>query len=1300
MKMKKILRKVIALSLVLIFIVSFFGDRGIKIDIVKAASTYNLYSGSSTTPVTELTLNEGEVDLRISSSDNTSVGVDFTWSVTPSNGEIVEITKQEIAIGSGGDTSTSKQIKITPKRPGQATVTLSYANGSTGDSPTSSLACEIYVGYQIDTTDNAAFPIKQGDTNRVLVLDTKAGATYAKSYQTKPTNTNLSFAFTNVNYDMTWTTSNSRVAVVDKLGNITAVGAGYCTIAGKAVTKANAGRVISDSIDVLVMPHTYSATPVTDASEILTTYNSTHEFRPYKTTGEQFYVNATVASELNYKIYQRRGDEVIDTAALASMSTTDKVKLTPDTVSNKVIVNSTSKAGRYYMNTYISDGGTDKKEIINENYLYNAGYPNHMYFDIPIHFNNIEDTRTGTIRMNVNDVYSLLDNSNIQALNHFNIDVPTAYQTYISYTNGELTALKEGTAEVKMTLKSDYADLYEEAAGTSYVLKIEIADGLKLNVTEANIPVGANVLQLKVTNNNIADVTWTSSDKTVVTVDAEGNLTGVKDGEAEVIASAIVDGVVKRAICKVYVYSSANKISITPSELSLFVDDVKTVKAVFEPSGVTSVALKWISLDENIATVQVESGSTRIANVTGKKAGETMIMAVSTNNIVLGTCKVTVTELIDSITLSDTNVEVPLSQGTYTIKATVTPSTASVKDIVWASSDEKVATVDGGKLTLKSAGKTVIAASAPGTNAQTKYCTVTVTESVTGLKLAATEKVVYMGETTTIGYTVLPTTAGNKKVTWSSTKTSVATVNASTGLITPVSVGETTIIARTVEGNYMGTCIVYVKEQAKGITIGLRDVVVQVGEDYQIPYKLNPSSSTEAKITWTSTNTAVATVSEKGVVKGVTQGSTIVMAKLANGEIAYCNVEVQEQVTGLQLNYDKKTIYKGKTFTLKATVTPNGATNANVTFESSNEKVCTVSSKGKVTGKKVGTAIITVTTKEKGYKAFCVVTVKQNVTSIKLNYTSYKLGYKKSVQLKATVTTTASNKKLKWTSSNPSVATVNSSGKVTAKKYGTTTITAAAQDGSGKKATCKIQVVRLVTKVKLNRYSMTVVAGRKATLKATVTPKNATYKTVKWSSSNVSIATVDSRGTVYALQPGIVYITATAKDSSKKKAVCRVEVKEAVSASSITIITDDVVLAVNQSKVMPKSITPPTSTDSVTWESDNDYVATVNKFTGKVTGKHPGTCTITAYTTSGKMDTATVTVLGISRKTLTLEQYSQHQLYLESVSTGVTWESSNIRVATVDNKGNVVARKPGKATIVATYRGTKFTCKVTVKKIK
>ncbi|HAB62018.1 MAG TPA: hypothetical protein DCE48_15215, partial [Lachnospiraceae bacterium] len=383
MKMNKILRKVLALTLVLAFVTSFFGDKGITINVVKAASSYNLYSGSSTTPVTELVLNEGEVDLRISSSDNTTVGVDFTWTVTPQNGEVVDIQEQTGAIGDGN--IKGKQIKISPKRPGQATVTLQYDNNGT----TSTLACEIYVGFTIDSSDNAAFPIKKDGKNRVLVLDTKAGMKYATSYPTKPTNGNLSFAYTNVNYAMTWTTSNSRVAKVDNVGNVTAVGAGYCTITGKAVTKANSGRIISDTIDVLVMPHGYSSLPMSDTTEIMTDYNKAHVFKPYQLTGDQFYVNSTVASELYYMIYQRKGDEVIDTAALATMKTTDKVKLTADTVSNKVSVNASSKAGRYYMNTYIGDGGTGKKEIINENYLYNDGYPYHMYFDIPIHFNNI-----------------------------------------------------------------------------------------------------------------------------------------------------------------------------------------------------------------------------------------------------------------------------------------------------------------------------------------------------------------------------------------------------------------------------------------------------------------------------------------------------------------------------------------------------------------------------------------------------------------------------------------------------------------------------------------------------------------------------------------------------------------------------------------------------------------------------------------------------------------------------------------------------------------------------------------------
>ena len=142
----------------------------------------------------------------------------------------------------------------------------------------------------------------------------------------------------------------------------------------------------------------------------------------------------------------------------------------------------------------------------------------------------------------------------------------------------------------------------------------------------------------------------------------------------------------------------------------------------------------------------------------------------------------------------------------------------------------------------------------------------------------------------------------------------------------------------------------------------------------------------------------------------------------------------------------------------------------------------------------------------------------------------------------------ATNKKLKWTTSNAKVATVNQSGKITAKGKGTATIKVMATDGSNKYATIKVTVKQPVTTVKINKKSANLKVKGKAkqktvTLKATVNPKNANVKSVKWTTSKSKIATVAQNGKVTAKEKGTCFITATAKDGSKKSAKCKIVVK-------------------------------------------------------------------------------------------------------------------------------------------------------------
>ncbi len=292
-----------------------------------------------------------------------------------------------------------------------------------------------------------------------------------------------------------------------------------------------------------------------------------------------------------------------------------------------------------------------------------------------------------------------------------------------------------------------------------------------------------------------------------------------------------------------------------------------------------------------------------------------------------------------------------------------------------------------------------------------------------------------------------------------------------------------------------------------------------------------------SQITWKSDKTSIATVDSKGVVKGKKAGTAKITAT-AGGKKATCTVTVKVPVTKVKLNKTKYTLALKKSYTLKATISPSNASNKGVTFSSSKKTVATVSSKGVVKAKKVGTTTITVKTKDGGKKATCKITVKRPVTKVKLNKTKLTLGAKETFTLKATVSpSNATNKKVTYKSSNKKVATVSSKGKVKAVKKGKATITATAD---GKRAKCTITVKAAPKKITLNAKSKTLKKGKTFQLKAKLTKNTASYK-ITYKTSNKKIATVSSSGKIKAVKKGKATITATT--FNKKKATIKITVK-------------------------------------------------------------------------------------------------------------------------------------------------------------
>ena len=515
---------------------------------------------------------------------------------------------------------------------------------------------------------------------------------------------------------------------------------------------------------------------------------------------------------------------------------------------------------------------------------------------------------------------------------------------------------------------------------------------------------------------------------------------------------------------------------------------------------------------------------------------------------------------VTGITLSQTSVELTEGESTR-ITATISPSNATNKTVIWSSDNSYVTVSDGTITGTKPCTATVTAKSDDG--GKTATCQVRVIArnvSVSGISLDKTELSMIEGDTQALTATVSPSNATNQSVTWTSNNESVATISYS-GVVTAKSPGTATITVKTNDGGKTATCDVTVKAKVvsvTGVTLDKTSLTMTEGETQSLTATVTPDNATDKSLSWSSSNNSVATISSDGQVTAVSAGSATITVKTNDGgKTATCTVTVKAKVisvTGVSLNTTSLTMTEGDTQTLTATVSPSNATDKSVTWSSSNTSVATVSSSGVVTAKSPGTATITVRTNDGGKTATCTVTVKAKVipvTGISLNTSSMTMKVGETKALSATVTpSNATDKTVTWISSNTSVATVDSNGKVTAKSAGSTAISAKAGSFT---ANCSVTVVVPVVSVSLNKTELTLEKGKNATLTATINPSNATDKTVTWKSSNTAIATVDQNGKVTAVEVGSAVITVTTNDGSKT-ATCSVTVKKP--GNTETIIDD------------------------------------------------------------------------------------------------------------------------------------------------
>ena len=331
------------------------------------------------------------------------------------------------------------------------------------------------------------------------------------------------------------------------------------------------------------------------------------------------------------------------------------------------------------------------------------------------------------------------------------------------------------------------------------------------------------------------------------------------------------------------------------------------------------------------------------------------------------------------------------------LSASVSPEAASDRAVAWSSSDRSVATVDkAGTVHGLRPGTATVTATAEG---KSGTCAVTVKAKaigVTEVTLDKTELTLTEGETETLTATVRPDNANNRKVTWSSDKTEVATVDGA-GRVTAVKAGEAVVTVTTEDGGRTATCAVTVKAKTVSVTevtLDRAELTLTEGETETLTATVRPDNADNRKVTWSSDKTEVATVDGAGKVTAVKAGEAVVTVMTEDGgKTASCKVTVKAKVvpvTGVDVKPWSVTIGANGTTKLTCTVAPSNATNRNVRWESDNPSVATVDSDGNVRAVSAGVAKVSVVTEDGGFRSGCTVTVKEFSSGFEVGGLFYK----------------------------------------------------------------------------------------------------------------------------------------------------------------------------------------------------------------------------------------------------------------------------------------------------------------------
>ena len=508
------------------------------------------------------------------------------------------------------------------------------------------------------------------------------------------------------------------------------------------------------------------------------------------------------------------------------------------------------------------------------------------------------------------------------------------------------------------------------------------------SVTEVFVGDTLTLTMERAGNASEGTVTYKSSATQNATVDENGVVTGLKKGQTTITATLENNGRSFRATITLTIKQRVEKVSLdetrvtlhdaTEEQIAALLTQTTTERVLVVPMGQNLSATTLAEpTTANDRTVTLESSDSNVLRVQGHsltpvKAGECELTLISKQNP-----EVTATYHVLVVTpariVKPTLAETILWVGETTqATADITPADASITAVTWTSRNESVATVDAnGVVTAVGKGSAYIVATAMDGSGRTGNVTVRVKQQPTSITLNSTELTVNMGRAQTLRATVGPNNADDKNVTWETSDASVATVN--NGRVTPVSVGECTITCRSTNfPSVAANCKVTVNQLVERVAFTTSTANVNVGSTTILFLQISPSNATNQSVTYTSSNTNIATVDADGTIHGVKRGTATITATAADGSGRRGSVKVSvlQPVTGVHMYSDIVYADVNESVTARAVLEPTDASNLAMTWTSADPSIATVKgakNRPTVTGKSWGETTITGVTEDGGY---------------------------------------------------------------------------------------------------------------------------------------------------------------------------------------------------------------------------------------------------------------------------------------------------------------------------------------------